>query len=104
MNARNQTDFLPPGLLEVAGAGVEVPGRTLLQGASAQFMAGQVTAVLGPNGAGKSSLMSLLTGQRQPADGQVCLGGKPLADYAPAELARVRASVAQETQVAFDFT
>jgi iron complex transport system ATP-binding protein len=105
MNARNQTDFLPlAGLLEVVGVGVEVPGRTLLQGASAQFMAGQVTAVLGPNGAGKSTLMSLLTGQRQPAGGQVYLGGKALAGYAPGELARVRASVAQETQVAFEFT
>ena len=105
MNARNQTDFLPmAGLLEMTGVGVEVPERTLLQGASAQFMAGQVTAVLGPNGAGKSTLMSLLTGQRQPASGQVCLGGKALAAYAPAELARIRASVAQETQVAFEFT
>lgn len=105
MNARNQTDFLPlHGLLEVAGVRVEVPGRSLLQAVSAQFMAGQVTAVLGPNGAGKSTLMSLLTGQRQPTGGHVYLAGKALPGYASAELARVRASVAQETQVAFEFT
>jgi iron complex transport system ATP-binding protein len=60
--------------------------------------------VLGPNGAGKSTLMSLLTGQRQPTSGNVFLAGKALTAYAPAELARVRASVAQETQVAFEFT
>ena len=64
MNARSLTDFLPlADMLEVADVGVEVPGRSLLQTASAQFIAGQVTAVLGPNGAGKSTLMSLLTGQ-----------------------------------------
>lgn len=105
MNARNMHDFsLIAGLLEVVGVGVQVPGRALLQAASAQFAAGQVTAVLGPNGAGKSTLMSVLTGQRQPTAGQVCLAGQALAAYAPAELARVRASVAQETQVAFEFT
>jgi iron complex transport system ATP-binding protein len=105
MNARNQTDFSPlAGMLEVAGVGVEVPGRSLLQAASAQFIAGQVTAVLGPNGAGKSTLMSLLTGQRQPTGGHVYLAGKALHAYASADLARVRASVAQETQVAFEFT
>lgn len=105
MNARNQTDFLPlAGMLEVVGADVEVPGRSLLQAVSAQFMAGQVTAVLGPNGAGKSTLMSLLTGQRQPTGGHVYLAGKSLPAYAPADLARVRAFVAQETQVAFEFT
>jgi len=105
MNARNQTDFLPlAGMLEVAGVRVEVPGRSLLQSVSAQFIAGQVTAVLGPNGAGKSTLMSLLTGQRQPSGGQVYLAGKALSAHAPAELARIRACVAQETQVAFEFT
>ncbi|MFS2034390.1 heme ABC transporter ATP-binding protein [Polaromonas sp. CT11-55] len=105
MNARNQIDFLPlAGMLEVASVGVEVPGRSLLQAVSAQFIAGQVTAVLGPNGAGKSTLMSLLTGQRQPSGGHVCLAGKALSAHAPAELARMRACVAQETQVAFEFT
>lgn len=105
MNARNQTDFsLLTGLLEVVGVSVEVPGRSLLQDASAQFTAGQVTAVLGPNGAGKSTLMSMLTGQRKPTSGHVYLGGKALPAYASADLARVRASVAQETQVAFEFT
>ena len=35
MNARNLTDFLPlAGMLEVAGVGVEVPGRSLLQAVS----------------------------------------------------------------------
>jgi iron complex transport system ATP-binding protein len=68
MNARNMHDFsLVAGLLEVVGVGVEVPGRLLLRAASAQFSAGQVTAVLGPNGAGKSPA---------PAHGRCCLSGR----------------------------
>lgn len=103
MNARQFSGFAD-GLLEAIGVGVEVPGKTLLRDTSAHFMAGQVTAILGPNGAGKSTLLSLLTGQREPANGTVRLAGKPLAAHTLRDLARVRACVAQETQVAFDFT
>lgn len=103
MNARNFTDF-SESVLEAVGVGVQVPGKMLLRDASASFTAGQVTAILGPNGAGKSTLLSLLTGQREPANGLVRLGGQPLAAHPRERLARVRACVAQETQVAFDFT
>ncbi|MDO8774527.1 MAG: heme ABC transporter ATP-binding protein [Burkholderiaceae bacterium] len=105
MNARSLADFsLLQGLLEAVDVVVEVPGKTLLRAASARFAAGQVSAILGPNGAGKSTLMSVLTGQRRPGGGQVRLAGQALAGYSPQDLARVRACVAQETQVAFEFT
>jgi iron complex transport system ATP-binding protein len=105
VNARSLADFsLLQGLLEAVDVVVEVPGKTLLQAASARFVAGQVSAILGPNGAGKSTLMSVLTGQRQPGGGQVRLAGQALSGYSPQDLARVRACVAQETQVAFEFT
>jgi iron complex transport system ATP-binding protein len=108
VNARNLTDFSDlhgsDSLLQAFSVTVKVSGRALLQRASARFAAGQVTAILGPNGAGKSTLMSVLTGQRRPAAGRVDLAGRALADYPPPELARLRACVAQETQVAFDFS
>ncbi len=112
MNARSLTDFSAPpradirstSVLEASHVTVEVPGKTLLHAVSARFAAGEVTAILGPNGAGKSTLMSVLTGQRQPGIGQVTLAGKALADYPHGALARLRACVAQETQVAFDFS
>ncbi|RYX91129.1 MAG: heme ABC transporter ATP-binding protein [Comamonadaceae bacterium] len=86
------------------GVSVRLAHKTLLHATSTQFAAGQVTAILGPNGAGKSTFMSLLTGQRQPSDGKVDIAGRDLQDCAPQDLARCRAFVAQETQVAFDFS
>lgn len=116
MNARQNIEFIDRraplaqqsaahhGQLHVHGVGVRLGQRQLLQATTAQFATGQVTAVLGPNGAGKSTLMSTLTGQRQPHCGQVALAGQPLATYVPEALARCRAFVAQESQVAFDFS
>lgn len=114
MNARNMVDLspaAPPSIRTEAGAGLAASGvslklahKTLLHATSAQFSAGEVTAILGPNGAGKSTFMSLLTGQRAPSEGRVDIAGRKLQDCAAQDLARCRAFVAQETQVAFDFS
>lgn len=88
----------------VAGLSVTVPGKTLLRDISTSFAAGQVTAIVGPNGAGKSTLMAVLTGQRQPSGGRVALHGQALGQFDAAALAKLRAFVAQETSVAFDFS
>lgn len=79
-------------------------GATLLRGVSVQFEAGRFAAILGPNGAGKSSLLSLLSGQRQPSAGQVLLHGEALAGHAPAALATRRALLPQDLSIAFDYT
>ena len=109
MNARTLTDFATldtplNNQLEAIGIRVAIGDKTLLQPTSCVFKPGQVTAILGPNGAGKSTLMSVLTGQRVPDAGWVQFHGQDLKDCSPADLAKIRAFVAQETQVAFDFT
>lgn len=109
MNARASTDFASldtavTAQLAAVGVSVVMGEKTLLHPTTCAFKPGQVTAILGPNGAGKSTLMSVLTGQRQPDTGHVQWQGRLLQSCAPAEMARVRAFVAQETQVAFDFT
>lgn len=91
-------------MFELAQASAKAGSKTLLAAASARFEPGRVTAILGPNGAGKSTLLSLLAGLREPAAGQVLLDGLPLASFTPATLALRRAVMAQESQVAFDFT
>ncbi|MDB5687297.1 MAG: transporter [Rhizorhabdus sp.] len=51
----------------------------VLDGVSAAFARGRVTAVLGPNGAGKSSLLGCLAGLIAPDSGTVTLDGVALA-------------------------
>lgn len=105
MNARNPISLVSAGSkLEAFDLMVRIADKTLLQASALQFAAGEVTAILGPNGAGKSTLMSVLTAQRALANGRVQMNGTDLHDWPSAELARILACMAQETQVAFNFT
>lgn len=92
------------GTLECRALAVAVPGGPHLATVDVALPPGRFTAILGPNGAGKSTLMSLLSGQRPPQSGHVCLNGRPLGNYSPAQLALVRAVMPQENAVAFDFS
>jgi iron complex transport system ATP-binding protein len=66
-----------------------------------ELRAGERIAILGPSGAGKSSLLKLMAGETPAAEGQVLLGGRPLAACSPAALARRRAVLPQSHGVAF---
>ena len=56
--------------------------RSVLNGVSLSFRAGEVTAVIGPNGAGKSSLLLCAAGLIRPQSGEVRLDGRPILDLA----------------------
>lgn len=77
-----------------------VPGR--LDGVSAVFRAGEVTAICGPNGAGKSTLVTALAGLLAPAAGAVELDGKALGELAAQERARAIGYLPQSPEVAWD--
>ncbi len=49
---------------------------------------GELVCLIGPNGSGKSTLMRTLTGLLSPLHGEVALGGSPIGDLTPRELAR----------------
>lgn len=53
-------------------------GRKILNDISGRFQPGRVTVILGANGAGKSSLLSCLSGLREPQSGTVTLGDRAL--------------------------
>ncbi|MEH0194373.1 ABC transporter ATP-binding protein [Caulobacter sp. CCNWLY153] len=80
---------------------VSLGGRAVLHGVSAQFRAGEVTAVVGPNGAGKSTLLACLAGLRRPDAGSVSLEGAPLAALSHRERARKIGFLPQTPEVAW---
>ncbi|MEU3053713.1 sugar ABC transporter ATP-binding protein [Streptomyces griseus] len=55
-----------------------------LSGVTLDFPRGQVTALMGENGAGKSTLLKILTGDHQPTEGHVLLGGESVTLDSPA--------------------
>lgn len=62
-----------------------------VRGVDLELLAGQITVLMGASGSGKSSLLHLLSGLDTPTEGTVWLDGRPMADFADAEIARWRA-------------
>ena len=99
MNAR-----LADAVLECRGVTVRVPGRELVRGLHAAIRPGRVLALLGRNGAGKSSLLHVLAGIAAPAEGEVLLGGRPLAAWPRRDLARQLGLLMQASEDPFPGT
>lgn len=73
-------------------------------GASLAIAPGEVVALCGPNGAGKSTLLAALAGEVRPRGGAVLLDGEPVGALGAAGLARRRAVLEQNPQLAAPFT
>jgi putative ABC transport system ATP-binding protein len=69
-----------------------------LDGVSASFPSGELTAIMGPSGSGKSTFMHVLAGLDRPTSGSVRIGGTAVADLSDRALSRLR-----RTQVGFVF-
>ena len=61
-------------VLRLLDARIEVPGRTLLEGARLEVERGEHVVVVGPNGSGKTTLLETLAGRREPAGGEARTG------------------------------
>jgi ATP-binding cassette subfamily F protein 3 len=61
-------------VLKLVNGRIEVPGRTLLDGANLEIERGEHVVLVGPNGAGKTTLIETLAGQKEPASGSVRTG------------------------------
>ena len=61
--------------VELVGAELGFPGRTLWSGLDLAVAPGQFLAVLGPNGSGKSSLIKVILGLLPLTRGRVMVGG-----------------------------
>ena len=83
--------------LQVQDVQVRLGGKPVVDGVSATFDSGTVTAILGPNGAGKSTLLACLAGLRRPQFGHVDLDRDDVISMAPRARAR-RIGVLPQTQ------
>ncbi|MFH9614557.1 heme ABC transporter ATP-binding protein [Streptomyces pratensis] len=96
---------VPPGsaAAEVAGAGVRLGGRPVLDSVDLTVRAGEVLALVGPNGAGKSTLLAALAADLPVDSGEVRVDGRPVALWSAPELALRRAVLPQSAALAFPF-
>lgn len=78
-------------------------GATLVDRVSLEVREGELLALVGPNGAGKSTLLRLLAGDLKPSAGSVTCDGIGLDEWKQGKLARRRAVLTQDNQVAFPF-
>jgi iron complex transport system ATP-binding protein len=91
-------------MITVDGLTCRVGKRNLLEDVCARFEPGRLNMILGPNGAGKSTLIKAVCGQIRPASGTVRYGGRDLGGFSLAEMARMRAVLSQDTDLAFPLT
>lgn len=76
-------------ILAVRGATMRFGGFTALSDVTAQFPAGELTAIIGPNGAGKSTLFNVLSGAFPPTEGEVLFNGTNVAGRRQHHFARM---------------
>jgi iron complex transport system ATP-binding protein len=75
--------------------------RKLLEDVSVAFQPGKLNLIIGPNGAGKSTLVKVLCHQLRPQVGAVFYGEKNSNQLSVGELARMRAVLSQNIELAF---
>jgi iron complex transport system ATP-binding protein len=92
---------LPAVPLEARRVTVRYGTRPALRAVDALVEPGRILGVIGPNGSGKSTLVRVLAGIRTPDEGEVRVGGRPLANVPRRERGRLMALVPQETHVSF---
>ncbi|MGH9387763.1 MAG: ABC transporter ATP-binding protein [Vicinamibacterales bacterium] len=79
-------------------------GPLVVDGVSLRIAEGGMVGIIGPNGSGKTTLLRLLSGTRQPSDGRVLFGGRPMDGLSRRDVARRIAVVPQATELAFEYT
>jgi iron complex transport system ATP-binding protein len=78
-----------------------IGSKTILEDISVSFEPGKINLILGPNGAGKSTLVKVICNQLKPQKGTVLYEGNDIKNTSVAELAKVRAVLSQNTELAF---
>jgi ribose transport system ATP-binding protein len=94
-----------PPLLRIRGVAKTFGAVRALRSAELEVRPGEVHALMGANGAGKSTLVKIITGVFPADDGEMALGGRPVAFRSPAEARKAGiVSVYQDPAIVPDLT
>lgn len=91
-------------MISINAISVSRGATCVINGFSAEFKAGTISAIIGPNGCGKSTLLGALAGDLPLTSGSISLNEKDLISYQIAELAKLRSVVLQQPQFNLAFT
>jgi iron complex transport system ATP-binding protein len=91
-------------MLTVTNATYKVKNKTLLDDVTVTFQPGKLHLIVGPNGAGKSTLIKLICNQLPLQKGSICYDHKPLQTLSISALAKFRAVLSQNIDLAFPLT
>ncbi len=95
----------PVNAIEVIGVTKRFPGVVANSDVNITVRRGTVHAIVGENGAGKSTLMKILYGMQRPDEGEIRIGGSPVAFHSPADaIAAGVGMVHQHFMLADNFT
>ncbi len=92
------------GHLEARDLRFQFDKRDVLRGVNLVIEPGEVVSLLGANGAGKTTLLRLLLGLASPLQGEVLIGGTPLASLSRRQIAMRVAYVPQVHMTPFPYT
>lgn len=76
----------------------------MLDDVSVDFEMGKLHLIIGPNGAGKSTLIKAICNQIIPTEGFVYYGASKVSSIPPKQLAKVRAVLSQNIELAFSLS
>jgi iron complex transport system ATP-binding protein len=79
----------------------KIGDKIILNDVSVNFLPGKINLILGPNGAGKSTLVKVICNQIKPQEGNVLYQEVNIRNRSVAELAKIRAVLSQNTELAF---
>jgi iron complex transport system ATP-binding protein len=88
-------------MVEIRDVSYQVGDVRILDHISAKFRQNRFNVILGPNGAGKSTLLKIATGLLDPTDGEVLYDQRRLNEFPHDALARTRAVLSQQVDLAF---
>ena len=91
-------------MISVNSLSVSRGTNPIINGFSAEFKTGTITAIIGPNGCGKSTLLAAIAGDLPLANGIVKVAEKEIQNYSISDLARLRSVVLQQPLFNLAFT